>query len=86
MRSVTSAVSVSRLSTLGVAGLGAVVAAGAQTAGNFGLGDNVRDLGLVVLSALIVGMSNGGSTRAFGVGFGAAAVSSLIRRNVLTAV
>lgn len=86
MANVASAISMQRLTTLGIAGLGAAVAAGAQTAGNFGVGDNVRDLGMVVIGALVVGMGNGGNVRAFGIGFGAAAVSTLIRRNVITAV
>jgi hypothetical protein len=70
---------------MGLAGLGAVVASSVQASGDFGMGQNVRDVILTAVAVVGAGMG-GGNMRAFALGFGAAAVGSLIRRNVLTTV
>jgi hypothetical protein len=78
-------ISTDRAQQVLLAGTGAVAAAFVQTSGNFGLGDNVRDV-VLALGAMMLMAKGEGSMRAFGAGVGAAAVSSLIRRNILTAV
>lgn len=73
------------LVTVGMAGVGATVAAFVQASGlGATLGPNIRDLGLTVAALLLVGMG-GHTTRAFALGVGAVGVGSLIRNNVLVA-
>jgi hypothetical protein len=73
---------------LAAAGGGAIVGSMIQRSiatAQTGLGDNLRDLILVVGAAFVTTMG-GGKLRAFGLGMGAVAVGSLIQRNVITTV
>ena len=74
-----------KVTSLGLAGLGAVVAGSVQAGGSLGVSSNVRDLILVAVGAAVAGWG-GPMMRAFGTGFAAAAVASLIRSNVLTTI
>ncbi len=79
----TQAFTVSRLTSIGLAGAGAVTAAIVQSSVPVTTtSDNVRDLVLTALAVLGTAMG-GANMRAFALGFGAATVGSLIRRNIL---
>ena len=80
-----SIISTSRLTSVGLAGLGAVVASSIQASGSFGVSRNTSDI-VLVLAALWGSTMGGANMRAFALGFGAAAVGSLIRNNVLTTI
>lgn len=75
-----------RITAVGLAGTGAVAAAFVQNSrGIAGLSDNTMDLVLVLAAVMLIAKGDG-YMRPFGTGVGAAAVSSLIRRNILTTV
>lgn len=70
---------------VGMAGVGATVAAFVQSSGlGATLGPNIRDLGLTVIALVLVGMG-GHATRSFALGVGAVGVGSLVRNNILVA-
>ena len=73
-----------KIMSLGLAGLGAAVAGSVQASGNLGVSTNIRDVVLAAAGAAIAGWG-GPNLRAFGTGFAAAAVASLIRSNILVA-
>lgn len=73
------------LVSVGMAGVGATVAAFIQASGlGATLGPNMRDLALTVGALVLVGMG-GAAMRSFALGVGAVGVGSLIRNNVLVA-
>lgn len=71
------------LTTVGVAGIGAVAAAIVQSSvTGFSIGDNTRDL-ILLAGAVVLTAMDGHLVKAFGIGAGAAVIGGLIRRNVL---
>lgn len=83
MISVSKALSTSTLEQLAYAGAGAIAAGFTQSyVPATTVNNNIRDAILVVAAGVLVTMGGSGM-KAFGVGFGAAVVGSLVVRNVL---
>ena len=75
--------SVHRGTELLAAGAGVVGTAFVQNSNVGGLDPNVRDVLLAIASVMLIAKTEG-HTRLFAMGVGAGAVSSLLRRNIIT--